>query len=492
VRRLAAALAPVAIVALAAAAPGSGRPAAAGKTYAWQTVYAGSYRYTGDTKFKEATGSTEDSQSVVYGWAIIRVDTFRALGRNRFQETVTVLDRSGGAGTLRNTVTRAGQQPMVATAVDCTVVSTGRPISRSRTGDLGVAAKGTQPSALVSWAVPWLTDRTGQYYFDGTPFDQSRSTVVGDAPGVTQHCVDRSLDQRYVVQDGTNLLDVGVETTSGTIAGNYGWFHYDKTSALAWQSHQYPTCGGKELTPDREYFDLWDGSASVPIESLPYSKTFAFDKTISGPMSSPSKIDTQATSATCSDSVHLSSRVAFTQLTCGSTATQTEPAPTAEPTSKPAAGGSGSVQQAAFDAALAPQAACSKVGRLLLEDSIAAMSGQATWFAGGENTTILVPGGPEGGAHATPEVAEDLSVEAQVVPKKGGRWLAATPVTLYRGSVVLKPGAPQLVVMRVTPQGKALLARKHAAIAVTGVVAGRVDGKPVPTERGTFTIPASS
>ena len=491
---------------LAAALPcaGAGASAVARATFTWETVYSGTYSYTGDMRFTGpgpgGRALSEDNQSVAYTWAIERLDTFTDNGKGTFKETVKVADLSTGAATLHNTNTLANQPPQLTTSVDCDIVSTGSAVQRSRIGITGVPAKGPA-HAVVSWSVPSLADQTGQYYFDGTRFDPSRSPVAGDAPGVTQHCVDHTVNRDYTTQDGSNLLDSGVYTTNGGIAGNYAWFHYDETSALGWQNHSYPTCGGRSLTPDKSYFDLWDGSRSLSMVEVPYSEDFEFENGISGAVSHPASIDTSATSGRCSDKVSINSHLAFALIDCGQKPRKGEQTP--EPTPEPmSAGGSTSTAPGAtsntevtFDATGGSPGtqACAKVGALLVADGFKILSSAAAILGTGENTTILVPELAEGGAQATPETAVDVQVDGQIIPRHGVRepQAAAVNVVLYKGSATFKAGAPQLVTLTATPQGRSLLAGKHPAVKATGVITARPAAATAQTARGDFTIPAT-
>lgn len=476
------------------------------ESYAWETLYTGSYSFTGDMMFTntDPTGTEELSDHAAYSFAIDVIDTFTKMSNHKFSETARVVDQSIGATQIRDKVGIETEAPTTSTSIDCTVVSTCSTLRRSRTGIFGAPSPG-KPAALVSWAVPAIADATGQYFFDGSAFDPQRSAVANDAPGVTQHCVDHTIDKRYTVQDGATLLDASTYTTTGVQSGDYPWFHYDKNAAEGWKSHAFPSCGGKELTPTTQFDDLWQADALVPLGELPYEKDFTFTGSVKGAISDPKRVDYNATKGQCSDTVAYATHVSFAQLTCGSPSTgDAVPAPAPHSSTPlpdgatPSETGESYTFKGVSFVETGTRRACSKAGALMLEDGLSIMNGKSDQLAQGQDVQILFPGGPEGGSQATSDQAIDLGVTGQVVSSHAHLAGAprATPgstLTLYEGSTKLTPGRAEVVTLHVTPAGKQLLDRRHGPVVVTGIATLTPGfGGSQQSAKGTFTLPARS
>lgn len=240
------------------------RIAAAGKAgqrglYIYLTEYSGQFSYASLTCTQ--TGAT-DQVVTSYNFLLAQMDVYIDHGEHRFTERVAV--RATATGQTVETRTDDGITTYRQT---CTDTQRGGIYRASRNGKYYDEQPGASDADFgVAWQLPWETDSRARYYFDGVP---------GGAPGVSMDCVQTGdgVTYKFTAPDGTSLVP-----------------NYDKTTALQWQKHELPACGGDYLTPNDEFFLLWDGATNVPTAHVgallefqkPFYKNFSFAKSIAG------------------------------------------------------------------------------------------------------------------------------------------------------------------------------------------------------------------
>jgi hypothetical protein len=373
----------------AAAAPSRAARYPAKGTYAYETVYAGtydfSYEVTAQSKSQTVHWTSDDS----YTWYFDLLDVFHDDGDNRYSEVRSVgEDASGQADTKRDLTSGNNSDDVDG---NCQITSTNKPYRQRRNGTF--ADSEDNPKVTTYWAVPAYADATAIYSRGWNGYHA--------APGVSANCVRTADGQptRSTIPDGHTLLHSPLATTD---------WGYDDYAAIAWRDKSVPSCGGDYLTPDAEFFRLWDGKGVAGLRDLPYEKSFHFTKSIGGRMDPGQAPITGATSATCSAHVSYATNVKMTSLTVshrGSlipTPNDGGPAPDIDhdtPAAEPSIEGG---------------APSDKVGNLLLADGLAILNGNAVLTRHGlgsglkATAHVLFPGMPETGV-AT------LDVSGQVI-----------------------------------------------------------------------------
>jgi hypothetical protein len=280
----------------AAAAPSRAARYPAKGTYAYETVYAGtydfSYEVTAQSKSQTVHWTSDDS----YTWYFDLLDVFHDDGDNRYSEVRSVgEDASGQADTKRDLTSGNNSDDVDG---NCQITSTNKPYRQRRNGTF--ADSEDNPKVTAYWAVPAYADATAIYSRGWNGYHA--------APGVSANCVRTADGQptRSTIPDGHTLLHSPLATTDRG---------YDDYAAIAWRDKSVPSCGGDYLTPDAEFFRLWDGKGVVGLRDLPYEKSFHFTKSIGGRMDPGQAPITGATTATCSAHVSYATNVKMTSLT---------------------------------------------------------------------------------------------------------------------------------------------------------------------------------
>ena len=432
----------VAVLANAATAPEAKlaaltRTGSANSPTYYQTIYQGDYSYSSRICTDAGVKKTVDT---TYKFVIDVVDSYtdngsQADGLGKYTEKVEIAASASG-GSSESTYNDNELTDMTT----CTVVSDPtRIFTATRKGTyIESEVKGLSDAARnyeVYWSVPWRTDTHGVYILDHVP---------DSAPGVGENCTETTGDgtsRNYTAQDGTSLVT-----------------YYDKTTALQWQDHALPSCGGDYLTPDDQFFKLWNSSTSttLPLVHNGYRDSFSFAKSISGDLGG------KEGPGSCAYKVNYATQVFFSPWTIRTT-----------PTAK-------GIPPVPSDN--------NKLGALFLEDAIRILSGSTY---GGESATVLFPGMTEGG---------QLSVQGQVVSGAHGAstdayviGASSTGPVVYQGTADLQAAIPTQITLHETAAGAQFFA-DHAGGPVTmrftATFTPTGHGKPL-TASGTSSVSTS-
>lgn len=353
-------------------------------TYAYETVYNGSYEYTYEITAHSKNQDVHWTSDNSYTWSFILLDVFHDDGHMRYTEVRSVGENASGHADTKRDVSNATTQDDV--DENCQITSKDKSFDQRFRGEYADPTIG-DPKVTTFWAVPAYADATGIYIHGWAGYHA--------APGVSANCVRRADGQttRSTIPDGHTVLHSPLSSTD---------WGYDNYAALDWRDKAVPSCGGDYLAPSADFFRLWEGKGVAGLMDLPFEQSFGFHKSISGRMTPGKAPISGATSASCNAHVSYETNVKMSALTVSRKGTLVPtpndggPAPNLDHDTPADPPGSGEP--------------VNKVGQLFLADGLAVLAGNAVevphGLASGQQAKaqVLFPGMPETGV-ATFEVS---------------------------------------------------------------------------------------